>query len=98
MRFFIVFLLSLVLSGHSAWSFTPDTFSPDIALKESPEQLCEKNSGGLLCRWDGDCADLGESCASCTSGLTYSFELEKCYSCVEGTTLRQEENGEWICD
>ena len=86
---------TLVAVAMAAYAFTPFTFSPDV-VDIQPGEECQKEAGRLKCRWDGQCAKVGNKCMSCIGGFNYSQEMGTCWSCGQGTSLTKE-NGNWVC-
>lgn len=79
--------LTFSISIH-AIELAPKTFSPD--LQKKPVYGCQARYGALACKWEGECADLGATCASCIKGFRYSGALNECYSCPSGYSLNSQ--------
>jgi hypothetical protein len=93
-----VFALAAVvfISLFAFADFTPFTSSPEYMTIEDGEQ-CQKEDGALKCRWGGECAKVGNSCASCPDGFKYSPDMGTCYDCPEGNNSLVNENGKFYC-
>lgn len=92
-----VAILTLLTFATSAYpiAFTPHTYRPDLQRK--PNYGCKAQYGKLACRWEGECANLGGTCASCKKGFRYSRKLKKCYSCPNRYSLRRQADGQLMC-
>ena len=80
-----------------AYESSPFVQSPDVT--QAPQgQSCAsaRGNGSLVCRGDGACREHNNQCFSCTSGMNYQTGLG-CYSCVQGTSLKKNQNGQWVC-
>lgn len=92
-----VAILTLLAFTTPAYSieYTPHTYRPDLQRK--PDYGCKAQYGKLACRWEGECADLGGTCASCKKEYRYSRALKECYSCPNGFSLRKQADGQHMC-
>jgi hypothetical protein len=71
-------------------------FSPSVVAIQ-PGESCQKEAGSLKCRWDGECAPVGNTCRSCGTDQRYSYDLDKCYRCSDGSALIKNQNGQFVC-
>ena len=85
-------LVLLVIAGAFvvyAYESSPYTSSPSVSDV--------RDDGTCNCRWRGDCKKIGDKCYNCIDDLKYNHSLGKCYSCIEGTSLKQKKSGQWVC-
>ena len=89
-KFKTVLILSCITFSMTihAIELTPKTFTPDFQKK--PTYGCQARYGKLACKWEGECADLGGTCASCIKGYRYSGALNECYLCPSGYSLNSQ--------
>ncbi|MNF70663.1 hypothetical protein D3C84_525790 [compost metagenome] len=93
---FLLFALCLSLSSFSSAESSPIDYSPSVVAIQ-PGEACVKEPGELKCRWDGECAKVGNTCRSCTTGQRYSAEMDKCYTCSGGNAVVRNQNGQYVC-
>lgn len=53
--------------------------------------------GRTECRWGGDCVKRRNKCLNCIQDYKWSDEMNTCYRCGDGESLKRDPSGKFIC-